>query len=413
MVAGVAACVEARAASSAPDPFPFLPAGATGLAYAHPEHVGPVPWKQDIVTESGAKGPCYRKIAQLVDATFQVMFGPRQTVSVLRGKLKRDATEACIGEYIAMLGKKSSFVRKGNVTIVTFADAQTHLGWRNDGYVVVHESRPLVESFLTKPAGLAGNPGLAALLARVDRSRSLWMAAELDVASGLLGIPSKGFWWAFTPEPAVKRFPISVVFETPAKAAEAERAVVAKAKDEAMRDFVRDALAAAAARARDDQLDLDLMPFLSSPRAGEALEAMINPTQLAELRAIMAQADERLARMSARASNLPHYRDEVARLEAELQSALAAIENPAQRAAIEATRADAGVQADAETTPTPLPPVDPNESSEAGRLRERIVEARRRAAKFEEAASGVDDLIARKRELEARLALIKKLRAGQ
>lgn len=101
---------------------------------------------------------------------------------------------------------------------------------------------------------------------------------------------------------------------------------------------------------------------------------------VAALRAIKTEADQRLAQLKAQADGL--------------------------------TRPDASTEAsvDAVVEQTPLPPVDPEEKAEATRLRADIAATRSRITQLEQVIADVQKIDARRRDVEAKLQRLEELR---
>ena len=90
-------------------------------------------------------------------------------------------------------------------------------------------------------------------------------------------------------------------------------------------------------------------------------------------------------------------------------SGLAGLTNADERAAVEAIKPPPAPPSAG--TLNPLPPVRAFESRDAAKLRSEITETRRRIGELERLLAGLEDVNARRRQIEAQLAELKKLEA--
>jgi hypothetical protein len=185
------------------------------------------------------------------------------------GTLPRADVEACIKAVASKIGVDLTVKPDGATTQFTAPGGKTFcLGWTSDGNVAMHDTCDGVREAMTHTTTIATNKTLMALLQRTDTTRSMWMAAEMDVTSLPLGVPSQGFFLAVDmPRPPIDpntKVPLTFVFASPADAARAVTAFGKAASDPRFSQDLQGALAQMSPKATGSDLVIDVLPVFKN-----------------------------------------------------------------------------------------------------------------------------------------------------
>jgi len=184
---------------------------------------------------------------------------------LFRGAYDRDALEACLIRLGDLMGKLAKPRRDGRITELVTPTATLVLGFV-DGGVVIDRRRDVVDEVIAGKTHATDNAELMALVARTDRTQPVWMAGTLDYTSRLLGVPSRGFFFATEMKPKQPHpLIITVVFATPADAQRAAAKIVAVAADPRFSPALQQQLAKIAPVVAGADLRLDALPIFEKP----------------------------------------------------------------------------------------------------------------------------------------------------
>ena len=154
-----------------------------------------------------------------------------------------------------------------------------YLGWSPDGTVVEARDKADVEEVLahrTKP-----NADMMAMVARVDRTKRMWIAGAIDYTGPLLGVSSRGYFAAIDipvkpiADPASIHTVVTLVFPSPADAKRAAAAIDAVAQGKRFSAALQAQLAKLHPTLAGADLGVDLAPLMTKPELfGELTQAI-------------------------------------------------------------------------------------------------------------------------------------------
>jgi hypothetical protein len=216
--------------------------------------------------------PCVKQLSSNIVGYAQAMPVPTsKNLQLFVGTLPRADVEACLKAVATTVGVELTAKQDGPTTQFTAPGGKTFcLGWTTDGNVAMHDTCDGVREAMAHPTTIATNKTLMALLQRTDTTRSMWMAAEMDVTTYPLGVPSQGFFLAIdmrgpgTPIDPNTKVPLTFVFASPADATRAVTAFGKAASDPRFSPKLQATLAEMAPKATGSDLVIDVSPVFKS-----------------------------------------------------------------------------------------------------------------------------------------------------
>lgn len=282
MIPRLALLIMLLVARAAADPLDVLPARYLAVGgFTGPDAPLFGFWR----TMPGGAPPCVEKVLGKADGYIQAQV-PKVKASLLvfRGKLERAAVEQCVRDVLDRIASPHPRVTpQGALTRVETDTTTFFLGWAKDGSVIEAREQADVEEVLarkTKPS-----PDLLAIVARVDRTKGLWMAGALDYGTPLLGVPSMGYFASLDPA-ALKATAkakgveslqalVTLVFPSAADAKKAALAVAGAARKPRFSAALQAQLGKLDAHVRGADLVVDLAPLFGKPELfAEMTQAM-------------------------------------------------------------------------------------------------------------------------------------------
>ena len=244
----------------------WLPADTVAVSGAPRDQVSQLKWLRDTAKLFPALRDrplpgCWDRVTRPIVASYQVWTGaPDDEAAVLaQGPVDRARAESCIAETSRTAQLPLQMTRTGAVTQFDAEPfGRTYVGWTSS-WVVWHPKRARVEALLAALRNQGTiSPALAAGVARVDRSATLWGADTRDYSRPVTGVPSRS--WTLAARAAGSTIVMRVSFEY-ASADDARRAAaaVAAARTDPQLPSDLQALAGAAQPSvRDRFVDLQL-----------------------------------------------------------------------------------------------------------------------------------------------------------
>jgi hypothetical protein len=295
----LAAFLMTAAAAPAPAPPPvaslaWLPANTAGIVGAPRDDVSMLKWLRQTATlfsdKRGKPLPeCWDRVTKPIVASYQVLAGLEDNdgaAVLVQGRVDRTRAEACIVETLRTLPSPLRMSRTGAITQFD-ADlfGSTYVGW-TPAWVVWHPKRERVEELLAAIAKeRAIPPVLAAAIARVDRSATLWSADTRDYSSLFTSVPNRSWTLAASRAGSNTLMRVSVEYAAADDAKRAAAALAAARADAALASELRALARDVRPTVRDRFVDLQLDgKFLTDTNTMSALQAWMEKKRAASMK---------------------------------------------------------------------------------------------------------------------------------
>jgi hypothetical protein len=220
----------------------------------------------------GGAPPCVGQVLATVDGYYMAsVIGSAPSLIAVRGIVDRDEAEACLKAITRRWSPDAQVERDGVITRITVGSGTSYLGWAADDRTVYSNAdRSVVEEALAEKTTIRSNAPVMALLARVDRCKSVWFVQVADFTSKFIGVPSTSVLFAndllsseqkLTAD-TMPRIPVTIEFDSPE---DAKRAVAAiRVPHKGLSQALNDVLGKLAPVAHGHDVEIDIAPIFSS-----------------------------------------------------------------------------------------------------------------------------------------------------
>ena len=202
----------------------WLPADLVGInGAARGASIGLITWLRN---QPEITGPACDAAFAGIETAYGIEWAEPPQSFVVYGSFRREDFEACARDFLATMG--GSLVAESDTTLLELEGTTSAVAWTTLGsrqVAVVDSDRARLASLVAGTSDrLAGKPGIARLLARVDLEAKAWSASSRDFSLRLFGVVSEGLVFAMNQPEGAQVFHGELLFANEQAAAEAKLA---------------------------------------------------------------------------------------------------------------------------------------------------------------------------------------------
>jgi hypothetical protein len=229
--------------------------------------------------KAGTPPACVGELMKQIDQSYMLWRSDGSAATdAMHLPAEREAVERCAADAFAKLGGPLEIRRSGAISELKTSMGTAYAGFGKGGWIFWDSSRSHIEALLSSAPE---KPRLAWLTARVPADAQAWAVTDMDYTHKLLGVPSRGGYFAGTIAPG-QMPPFTVVFASPAEAKRALQAIGKASRNAKYSLGLRALIATFKPKQRGAELDMRL-DLLADPGGFEKLQPL-----MAEIQALMA-----------------------------------------------------------------------------------------------------------------------------